>query len=76
MERADSLETWTLQQAADHMGAASTNTAQRALKRLGIEPVGRAAGRGGQNLYQVAEVMYAHATRPGQGARTDLKDNE
>ncbi|WP_354643913.1 hypothetical protein [Kitasatospora camelliae] len=76
VERQDEAETWTLQQATDHMKAANTNTAQRALKRLGIEPVGRAPGRGGQNLYLTVQVMYAHATRPGQGARTDLKDTE
>jgi hypothetical protein len=72
VERDDDNETWTLQEAAAHMGTANTNTAQRALKRLGVESVGRAPGRGGQNLYLAAEVMYAHAIRPGQGARTDL----
>jgi hypothetical protein len=72
--RADDDETWTLQESADHMGAANTNTAMRALKRLGVEAVGRAPGRGGQSLYRPAQVMHAHATRPGQGARTDLQD--
>jgi hypothetical protein len=74
VERADDSETWTLTEAAAHMGAANTNTAQRALKRLGVEAVGRGPGRGGESLFRPAEVMHAHATRPGQGARTDLQD--
>jgi hypothetical protein len=74
VERADQNETWTLTEAANHMGAASTDTASRALRRLGVEKVGRAATAGGQSIYNAVEVMYAHATRPGRGARTDLKD--
>ncbi|MFI9331983.1 hypothetical protein ACIGZJ_31130 [Kitasatospora sp. NPDC052868] len=74
VERRDD-ETWTLQQAADHMGASSTKYADIVLRRLSVQAVGRAPGRGGQSLYTTAEVMYAHATRPGQGARTDLQDN-
>ncbi|MFE6868291.1 hypothetical protein ACFVFS_17215 [Kitasatospora sp. NPDC057692] len=73
VERWDSDEMWTLQQAADHMGATSAKVAAQALRRLGVEAVGRAPGRGGQSIYNAAEVMYVHATRPGQGARTDLK---
>ncbi|MFF0409119.1 hypothetical protein ACFYUY_01620 [Kitasatospora sp. NPDC004745] len=76
VERSDPDETWTLQQAADHMGADRTDTASKALRRLGVEAVGRAPGRGGQSIYSAVEVMYAHATRPGRGARTDLKDAE
>ncbi|MCG6493454.1 hypothetical protein [Kitasatospora sp. A2-31] len=75
VERWDSDETWTLQQAADHMGAASTDTASKALRRLNVTTVGRAPGRGGQSIYNTAEVMYAHATRPGRGARTDLMES-
>jgi hypothetical protein len=76
VERWDPDETWTLQQATDYMGAATTKVAAQALRRLGVEAVGRAPGRGGQSIYTTAEVMYARATRPGQGARTDLKDAE
>jgi hypothetical protein len=70
--RRDADETWTLQEAAEHMGATSTGTASRALRRLGVTLAGRAPSRGGQAIYNAAEVIYAHATRPGRGARTDL----
>lgn len=75
VERSNPDETWTLQQAADHMDATS-DTASKALRRLGVTMVGRAPGRGGQAIYNAAEVMYAHATRPGRGARTDLKGSD
>lgn len=67
-------ETWTLAQTAEHIGASSAKYADTLLRRWGIKAIGRQPGRGGQNLYPAVEVMYAHATRPGQGARTDLQD--
>lgn len=76
VERADPDEQWTLAQAAEHLGNTSTDSAYKALTRLGVKATSRQPGRGGQSLYRPAEVMYAHATRPGQGARTDLKDDE
>lgn len=76
VERADPDEQWTVSEAAEFLGNTSTDTAYKALTRLGVKAVGRAPGRGGQSLYRPAQVMYAHATRPGRGARTDLKDAE
>lgn len=69
-------ETWGLDQAIAHIGASSPNSARKALARWGVQAVGREPGRGGQSLYSKTDVVYAYAVRPGQGARTDLKDDQ
>ncbi|MFG2913370.1 hypothetical protein ACGF0D_10825 [Kitasatospora sp. NPDC048298] len=76
VERADPDETWTIDEVTTHIGAGSTGSARKTLSRLGVEAASRAPGRAGQSIYSTAEVMYAHATRPGRGARTDLHDAE
>ncbi|BFP50049.1 hypothetical protein KCMC57_64170 (plasmid) [Kitasatospora sp. CMC57] len=67
-------ETWGLDQVAAHIGASSTGSARKTLSRWGVQAVSREPGRGGQSLYSKTEIVYARATRPGQGTRTDLKD--
>lgn len=72
VERDDPAEQWTVTQVAEHTGASNDKYADLLLRRWGIKATGRQPGRGGKNLYAAVEVMYAHAIRPGQGARTDL----
>lgn len=67
-------ETLTVDQVADYIGAANTGSARKTLSRWNVEAVSREPGRAGKSLYSKTEVVYALATRPGQGARTDLKD--
>lgn len=52
------------------------DSADKRLRRRGLTPVGRQPGRGGQNLWRTADVAAARAAAPGQGARTDLKNQE
>ncbi|MEU8136089.1 hypothetical protein [Streptodolium elevatio] len=69
-------ELWTIDQAAEHIGAASTGSARKTLSRWGVTAVGyqrhpesgRPAAR-----YLADDVRAAHANRPGRGARTDLQ---
>ncbi|MEU0940282.1 hypothetical protein [Embleya sp. NPDC005971] len=72
IDSTDPAETWTITQAAEHLGARSTNTARRFLARAGIHATGRQPGRSGENLYDAQAVRDAQAARPGRGARTDL----
>lgn len=44
------------------------------LSEMDIEPQDRRTGRGGQHVYRTSTVRSAMARRPGQGARTDLRD--
>ncbi|WP_372411985.1 hypothetical protein [Streptomyces luteireticuli] len=67
---------WTLDEVRNYLGLATPNGARTALSRWGVRPVARQPGRSGQNLYSPEEVRKAHATRPGRGARTDLKRSE
>jgi hypothetical protein len=73
VERWDVDEQWTLDQVADRIGASSSKYADTTLRRWGVKAVGRQPGRGGQNLYAAEAVITAMNSRPGQGARTDLK---
>ena len=69
----DRTELWSSARCAEYLGLAHAKDATTVLRRLGVRPVSRQPGRGGQNLYLPAEVKAAHAARPGQGARTDLR---
>jgi hypothetical protein len=40
------------------------------LSLLGVAPVSREPGRGGQNLYDAAEIRAAKARMPGRGKRS------
>lgn len=64
---------WTIAEVADYLGAASTGSARKTLSRWNVAAVGRQPGRGGQSLYDPAEVRSAKTAAPGQGARTDRK---
>lgn len=66
-------ELWSIDGVAEHIGAATASSARRTLGRWGVRPVGREAGRGGQNLYDPAQVKAAKAARPGRGHRSDLR---
>jgi hypothetical protein len=67
-------ELWTVQQAADHLGI-TRDAARKQLSRWGIAAAYRYPQ--GRNLYGslflASQVRAAHASRPGKGARTDLK---
>lgn len=65
--------TITASEAAPLLGVASGRVARQTLARWGVAPVGRGPGRGGESLYNRAEVEHAIANAPGRGARTDLK---
>ncbi|MEU6664245.1 hypothetical protein [Streptomyces sp. NPDC046821] len=65
--------TWTIAEVAEYIGAASTDSARRTLSRWGVRAVGREPGRGGASIYRREDVLAARASRPGRGARTDLK---
>ncbi|MFF4645007.1 hypothetical protein [Streptomyces sp. NPDC001389] len=70
-------ETWTLSEVAaflGYRGDKATGSARRQLSRWGVKARGRAAGRGGESYFDIAEVKAAYAARPGRGRRTDLKD--
>lgn len=64
---------WTTAQCAEHFGV-EVGSAYSTLYRLGIRPVARQPGRGGQNLYDAEQVRTA--SRPGQGKRTDLRTGD
>jgi hypothetical protein len=49
---------------AELMGFASANSADQALRRKGVAPVGREPGRTGKNLYDEDEVIAAFPERP------------
>lgn len=63
----------TATEAARLLGVSSGPNARRTLDRWGIQPTGRAPGRGGESLYDETAVRRALAQRPGRGARTDLQ---
>lgn len=64
---------WTLERAAYFLGASSTDSARKTLSRWGVRAVARESGRGGQSLYDAEQVRRERSSRPGQGARTDLR---
>ena len=63
-------ELWTTAEAADYLGASSEGSGRKTLSRLGVAPVSREPGRGGQNLYDAAEIRAAKARMPGRGKRS------
>jgi hypothetical protein len=68
----DAPELWTTAQAAAYLGASSTGSGRKTLSRLGITPVSREPGRGGQNLYDAGRVRAVKAEMPGRGRRVPL----
>jgi len=58
-------EQLTTTQAAELAGVKPTGV-HRLLHRVGVRPVGREPGRGGQNLYDAAQVRAAVQARPGR----------
>jgi hypothetical protein len=60
-------ELWTTAEAAAYLGATSTGSGRKTLFRLGVFPVSREPGRGGQNLYDAGQVRAARAGMPGRG---------
>lgn len=63
-------ELWTTAEAAEFLGASSAGSGRKTLSRLGVAPVSREPGRGGQNLYDAARVRAAKARMPGRGKRS------
>lgn len=70
---ANDTELWTIDQAADYLGASSTGSARKTLSRWGVQAIARQPGRAGASLYDSAHVRAAKAAAPGRGARTDRK---
>jgi hypothetical protein len=73
----DEKKEWTLDEVAQYLGYTGINragSARKQLSRWGVSATGRAPGRGGLSYYSAEEVKAAHASRPGQGYRSDLKD--
>lgn len=63
-------ELWTTAQAAGYLGASSAGSGRKTLSRLGVTPISREPGRGGQNLYDAAKVRAAKARMPGRGKQS------
>ncbi|MFB7672963.1 hypothetical protein ACFC26_16295 [Kitasatospora purpeofusca] len=74
VERWDPDAEWTTAEVADRIGATTIQSASKTLVRWGITATSRQPGRAGQNLYSAEQIIAAMNGRPGQGARTDLKD--
>lgn len=74
VERTDPDEEWTIDEVTTRIGAASTGSARKILSSLGITAIRREPGRGGKSVYNALQVLAARGARPGQGARTDLRD--
>jgi len=75
VSQAKQAELWPISRVAEYLGysgTSATGSARKQLHRWGISPASRAPGRGGENLYPADQVQAAHASRPGQGRRTDL----
>jgi hypothetical protein len=66
---------WTRDETAQQIGV-DPESVTKILSRWGVQPVRRAPGRGGQSIFNAYEVRVAQGARPGQGARTDLKDKQ
>lgn len=67
-------ELWTIDQAAEHIGASTPVSARKTLSRWGVkaatyEPLD---GGGLRALYPADKVRAAKAVRPGRGTRTDI----
>ena len=63
-------ELWTTAQAAEYLGASSAGSGRKTLSRLGVTPISREPGRGGQNLYDATKVRAAKARMPGRGKQS------
>ncbi|MBA9003646.1 MULTISPECIES: hypothetical protein [Thermomonospora] len=70
----DNGDLWTIDQAAEYIGASSTGSARRTLSRWGVKAAGYEPGESGRPAarYRAADVRAAKAARPGRGARMDL----
>ncbi|MEU5838623.1 hypothetical protein ABZ820_33825 [Streptomyces diacarni] len=66
---------WDRDQVAAHLHIAP-GSVRGALRRLGVQPVEHRQVPGGRvrAYYRAEEVRAAAAARPGQGARTDLRN--
>lgn len=62
---------WTTSKVADYLNIGA-GRARALMAEWGIQPLGRAPGRQGQNRYNSGEVKLQAQLRPGQGARTDI----
>lgn len=62
-------ELWTAAEVAEHLGAASPDSARRTLSRWGVRAVAYRPGPSGRVVayYRADEVRAAHAARPGRG---------
>jgi hypothetical protein len=76
VERYDPDTEWTIDEAATQIGSSNADAARAKLSKWGVKAIRREAGRGGKSIYNALEVLIAQAARPGQGARTDLKDTQ
>jgi len=63
-------ELWTTTEAAEYLGASSAGSGRKTLSRLGVAPVSREPGRGGQNLYDATKIRAAKARMPGRGRQS------
>jgi len=66
------VEVWTTAQVAEHCGIDATDV-RKYMTRWGVPSLGRAAGRGGANLYPAKAVRAAKDAAPGKGNRTPRK---
>jgi hypothetical protein len=62
-------ELWTTADAAEYLGASSAGSGRKTLSRLGVAPVSREPGRGGQNLYDAVKSV-----RPKRGCLGEEND--
>ena len=67
-------ELWTIDQAAEHIGASTPVSARKTLSRWGVKAVDYKPVEGGglRALYRADDIRTAKAARPGRGARTDI----
>jgi len=67
-------ELWTIDEAAEHIGASSTVSVRKTLSRWGVKAVGYKPVEGGglRAVFNADQVRAAAANRLGRGRRTDL----
>jgi hypothetical protein len=68
-------ERWTTQQVCAYLNIKPDTYHRYVVEQGAPAAVSREPGRNGQNLYDPAAVLEWHANRPGQGARTDLRES-
>lgn len=68
------MELWSVEQARQHLGAATKKSASRTLSRWGVKAVAYERGESGrpEARFDAEQVRAAAANRAGRGARTDL----